>query len=152
MHPAVAQLAFTLCSLQVMLWVTNKTGWRSVAKMCFSRKTSIKSKHFINAHQFCSVDVLLLLQYCRYTSAYTPKPWWHPNACIQPRSQPAIPFTLALSAKASSQLHPPNGLEVNREGESPTELLPEQAATGVSSVGDHPLSATFFPWHILCLL
>lgn len=127
----VAQLAFTLSSLQVMLWVTNKTGWGSVARMCFSRKTRVKSKHFISARQFCSVDVLLF-QYCQYTSAYTPKPWCHPNACLQPRPQPAIPFTLALYAKASSQLHLPNGLQVNEEGESPTELLPEQTATGVS--------------------
>lgn len=119
--------------------VGHKPNWVGIwARMCFSRKTRVKSKHFISAQRFCSVDVLLLFPYFQYISAYTPKPWWHPNACLQPRSQPAIPFTLVLSAKASSQLHPPNGLQVNKEGESPTELLPQQTAMGISSVGDCP--------------
>lgn len=119
--------------------VGHKPNWVGIwARMCFSRKTRVKSKHFISAQRFCSVNVLLLFPYFQYISAYTPKPWWHPNACLQPRSQPAIPFTLVLSAKASSQLHPPNGLQVNKEGESPTELLPQQTAMGISSVGDCP--------------
>lgn len=44
------------------------------------------------------------------------------RARIQPESQPVIPFTLALSAKASSQHQSPNGLKV--QGQAGKDRLP----------------------------